>query len=163
MEQIYMMSQERSLIPQIADELISEGMDASRMHIYALEPKQLSAMPVKVSRYLTPATVMTLGAAIGILAGAVIWLLLMMDGYNYVPMLFIAMVMGAGGAISGLWFGHGLNGDLYRLNAVLLSGEVVMVVDVERPFVGQLEQDIVRRHPEVSVLGMDTEGTPPFP
>jgi hypothetical protein len=163
MEQLYMMSQKRGVIAQIADELISQGIDISRMRVYAVEPKQLPAMPVKVSRYLTPATVMTYGASFGILAGAVIWLLLMMDGYKYMPILFIAIVMGAGGAISGLWLGHGLNGDLYRLNAVLLSGEIVMVVDVDKPFVAELEQTVVRRHPEVSVLGTDTEGTPPFP
>jgi hypothetical protein len=67
------------------------------------------------------------------------------------------------GALLRLWFGHGLGGELYRLDAALSRGEAVLVLEVDNGRIGEVERGVKSRHPEVSVLGTDPEGTPPFP
>jgi hypothetical protein len=163
-ERLYMMSQEDDLIARVAGELVGDGVAPGRIRVFTMHPARMPELPVKVLRYRSPVANLAYGGVVGALLGAAIGLALMLSGYIILAtLLMIIVVIAAAGAVAGSWFGRGVSEELYRLDGVLRRGEVVMAVDVEKARLAELERAIKSSHPEVAVLGTDTEGTPPFP
>jgi hypothetical protein len=101
---------------------------------------------------------------VGALIGALVGLpLLGLGGIGVAPLLVLMVTGGAGGAVFRMWIGNGASGDLFRLEDAFKRGEGVMVLEVDDGRVGELENQVKSRHPDVSVLGTDPQGTPPFP
>jgi hypothetical protein len=158
------MSEHPGLIGRIARELVEEGVEAGRIRLFSARPERAPALPVKVTRYRSAAANMAYGTLLGALAGAVIGLPLLLSGrLGLAPVLMIVVATGAGGALSRLWFGHGLGGELSHLDGALRQGLMVMVLDVEKARLAELEHMVSTRYPRVAVLGTGADGTPPFP
>jgi hypothetical protein len=164
MAHVYMTTSEHGLAADIARELLDEGVAAARIRVFSAHPEEAPKLPVALVRYRSPASAMLLGGGVGAALGALVGMpLLVFGGFGLAPMLVIVVAGAVGGAVLRLWFGHGLSGELYRLDAALRRGEAVVVLDVDDGRVGEVERKVKSRHPEVSVLGTDPEGTPPFP
>ena len=159
-----MMSDDPDVLALVARELVSDGLDAGRMRVFSAQPEQAPELPVKLVRYRSPPANMAYGTLLGAAAGAVLGLPLMLfGGVGVASLLAIIVTVAAGGALSRLWFGHGLGGALFRLDAALRQGQLLMVIELDRARVAEVEQAITSRHSQVAVLGTDIEGTPPFP
>jgi hypothetical protein len=164
MDHVFVTAPEPRLIAMIAQELLGDGMAAERIQVFSARPEQGSKLPVQVLRYRPPASAMMVGGLVGAAVGVLVGMpLLMLGAFAIAPVLVIAVLGAVGGAVYRLWFGQSLGGELYRLNDVLRRGASVMVIEVETTRIGELEHRVKTRHPQVSVLGTDVGGTPPFP
>ena len=163
MAYLYITTPEHELVGPLAEDLVGDDVSAARMRVFTMHPERLPRLQVKTIRYRSPAANMMFGAMLGLTAGLVIGLLLMFAGFGITPILVLVAALGLGGALSRLWFGHGLAGELYRLDDAMRHGNAVIVVDVARERIAEVESHIKDRHPDVAVLGTAAEGTPPFP
>lgn len=164
MEQLYIMSNEPERIAQLARELVSESLDARQVRVFSAQPERAPDLPVKLVRYRSPSVNIAYGAVLGAAGGALIGLpLIALVGIGTAALLMIIVVGAVGGALSRSWFGHGLDGVLSRLDAAFRQGQLVMVIELDKTRVVEVERAITSRHPQVAVLGTDIEGTPPFP
>lgn len=164
MAYLYITTSEDRLIGPMVDELVGDRLAVtSQIRVFSMHPDSLPPVAAKTIRYRPPAANMVYGALIGLSLGLLIGLLLMLAGFGAIPVLVLMVALAVGGALSRLWFGHGLAGELYRLDDAMRHGNTVMVVDVDRNRVAEIETNVKQRHPEVAVLGTDAEGTPPFP
>jgi hypothetical protein len=121
-------------------------------------------MPVEVNRYRSPAASILVGAIVGALLAALVGIpLFQLGGAGIAALLVLIVVGGGGGAVFRLWIGNGPGGQLYRLDDALQRGEAVIVVEVDDGRVEEVEHRVKSRHPDVSVLGTDPRGVPPFP
>jgi hypothetical protein len=148
---------------QLVRELLDDGVAASRIRVVTMHPERLPDLPAKVVRYRSPLAATVRGAALGALGGVAAGALLATAGFGVAPALVLVIAFAIGGALFCLWFGHGLAGELYRLDDAIRDGEVVLVLEVEDGHSAEIGRLIKRRHPDVAVLGADAGGTPPFP
>jgi hypothetical protein len=161
---IYMTIPRRDAVPQITGELLDEGLPRDSIHVFSARPAALRQVPVAVSRYRTPGQAATVGGLAGALIGALVGLpLLDLGALAAAPLLVLAVMGAAAGAVFRLWIGRGPGGEIERLGAPLERGATAVVVDVDAARMNELEQRLKSRHPEVSLLGTDPRGSPPFP
>jgi hypothetical protein len=163
MANLFVTTSEYDRLDDVVDELLREDVKPPQIRVFSMSPERLRGLAVKVVRYRPPAANIVYGATLGVAVAVVVGLLLMLAGFGVAPVLVLVIAFAIGGALSRLWFGHGLAGELYRLDDAMRHGNAVMVLDVEQGRVAPLQRDLSRRHPELSVLGIDAEGTPPFP
>ena len=164
MRLVYMTATEQRVTREIASELLGDGIAEDRIHIYSLRPEEAPPMPVEVKRYRSPTSSVVVGAVLGAFIGALVGVpVLELGGAGFGPLLVLIVVGGAGGAVFRLWIGNGPGGQLYRLDDALQRGEAVIVVEVDDGRVEEVEHRVKSRHPDVSVLGTDPRGVPPFP
>jgi hypothetical protein len=163
MSHLYVTTADYGLLREVVDELQSQGLTARQIRIYSTRPESLEGVAATTARYRPPAANAAFGAAVGAVAGLVLGLLLLLFGFGTGPVLLLIAALGIGGALSRRWFGHGLSGELYRLDSVMRAGHAVMVLDVDNGRMAELKRSLAQRHPELAVLGTDAEGTPPFP
>ena len=164
MVQIYMTVRQYRTVAEIATELIADGVQDHRIHVYTAYPDAVPAIPVGVTRYRSPHGSVLMGGAVGAVIGALVGFpLLALGGFGLAPLLVLIVTGGVGGAIFRLWIGRGAAKDLCLLEDALKRGEGVMVLDIDDSRVKEIEARVKSRHPEVSVLGTDPQGTPPFP
>jgi hypothetical protein len=164
MAQVYMTAPEQAVTGEIAAEFIGEGIPEDRIHIYSTRPNGDAPLPVALTRYRSPTDSILLGGGVSALIGALLGLpLLGLGGFGVAPLLVLMIAAGAAGAVLRLWIRKGPAGELYQLEDALNRGETVMVLEVDDGRVGEVERKVKIRHPEVSVLGTDPQGTPPFP
>jgi hypothetical protein len=161
---IYMTATEQDVTREIATELLGDGIPKDRIHIYSPRPEEAPPMPVEVNRYRSPTASVVVGAVVGALIGALVGIpLFQLGGAGIAPLLVLIVLGGGGGAIFRLWIGSGPGGQLYRLDDALRRGEAVVVLEVDDGRVEEVEHRVKSRHPDVSVLGTDPRGVPPFP
>jgi hypothetical protein len=163
MSYLYVTTAEYGLLGEVVAELRGQGLAAGQIRIFSTQPERFEGMAATTARYRPPAANAAFGAAVGALAGLGLGLLLMLFGFGIAPVLLLIAALGIGGALSRRWFGHGLSGELYRLDSVMRAGHAVMVLDVDNGQAAELKSSLAQRHPELAVLGTDTDGTPPFP
>ena len=161
---IYMTAIEQGVTREIATELLGDGIPKERIHVYNPRPEEAPPMPITVNRYRSPTASIIVGAIVGALIGALIGVpLLPLGAAGVAALLALIVVGGGGGAVFRLWIGSGPGGELYRLDDALRRGESVIVIEVDDGQVEQVENTVKSRHPDVSVLGTDPRGVPPFP
>lgn len=161
---IYMTATEHGVTREIATELLGDGIPRERIHIYDPRSGKASSAPVGLNRDRSPAAAMLVGAAVGALISALVGVpLLRLGGAGIAAMLVLMVVGGGGGAVFRLWAANGLGGQAHRLDEALRRGEGVLVVEVDDGRVEEVERRVKSRHPDVSVLGTDPRGAPPFP
>lgn len=164
MAMVYMTVPHSRVAAQIATELMEDGMPGDRIQVYSARRNLTTPMPVKVTRYRSPGSAMAIGGLIGGAIGALVGLpLLALGGVGIAPLLVLFVAGGLGGAVFRLWIGNGFGREIYHLEDALNRGEGVVVLEVDDGRVGEVESRIKSRHPDVSVLGTDPQGTPPFP
>lgn len=164
MMQVYVSVPRQGVPSQVARELMGDGVAPDRIRIYSARPAREPDPPVPVTRYRSPATAMARGAGAGALIGGLAGLpLLLLGAFGLAPLLVLILAGGLVGALYRQWLGSAPGAEIYRLDRALRRGDTVMVVEVERARVGELERRVKARHPDVAVLGTDPDGTPPFP
>jgi hypothetical protein len=161
---VYMTVPRQGVTAEIAEELLGDGVPEDRIHVYSASPERAPPMPVKVSHYRPSTREAVAGGVVGAIIGALAGIpLLWLGGLGIAPLLVLIVAGGTGGAVFRLWIGSPPGGALDRLDDALKRGETVMMLEIEDRWVGQVENRVKSRHPEVSVLGTDPQGTPPFP
>lgn len=164
MKLIYMTTIEQGVTREVASELLGDGITEDRIHIYSSRPEEVSPIPVEVKRYRSPTGSVVVGAVLGAFIGVLAGIPVLELGSAAIgPLLVLIVVGGAGGVFFRLWVGKGPGGELYRLDDVLRRGETVMMIEVDDARVDEVEKRVKSRHPDVSVLGTDPRGVPPFP
>jgi len=164
MTHVYLTVNQKEVTGEIASELLGDGIPEGRIHIFSPRPDETPSMPVQVNRYRSPTGSLLTGAMVGALISALVGIPLLWLGSAGIAPLLVLLVVGAGGgAVFRLWIGKGPGGELYRLDDALRRGETVLVVDVDDGWVDEVERRVKSRHPNVSVLGTDPRGVPPFP
>lgn len=164
MPQVYMSVPRAGVPGEVARELLGDGLSPAQIRIYSARPRTEEDAPVPVTRYHSPSSAMARGVLGGALVGALVGLpLLMLGAFGLAPLLVLMLAGALGGGLFRQWLGSGSEQEVYRLDGALRRGETVMVLEVEKARVDDLERRVKARHPEVAVLGTDPEGTPPFP
>lgn len=163
MAYLYATTSDYGLLGEIVHELRQEGLQPGQIRVYSTRPQRIEGMPASTLRYRPPAANTLFGAAAGGLVGLALGLVLILFGFGAGPILVLIVAFAVGGALSRRWFGHGLSGELYRLDPVLRAGHAVMVLEVDDARAAELKRSLAQGHPELAVLGTGVEGTPPFP
>jgi hypothetical protein len=157
------MAPEPQRIVELARRVSELGLDPRRARAFSMAPADLAGVPVKVSRYRPPVANMVFGGLLGLAGGVVLGVPLLLYGYGWIPLLSLVVLFALGGALSRLWFGQGLAGELYRLDDAMRRGSAALVLKVDRGRAAELGRRIKDLEHEVAVLGADIDGTPPFP
>jgi len=164
MTPIYLKVTQHEVMTQLAEELVDTGIVAKeRIRAYSIHPQHDVSAPVEVIRYRSPSRAVVTGGVTGAFTGALVGLpFLSLGGLGMAPLLVLMVTGGVGGAVYRLWIGNGSR-ELCHFDEALKSGELVMVLEVDPQRVSIIQDKIKSTHPEVSILGADPEGTPPFP
>ena len=153
------------LLPDLAsaratmDDLLLAGVDLQHMHFMAREDCDMSGLQaasvLQTSDLVRSAEAgLVVGAAVGGLLGAVLaatypapsgW-----PQWNLVPMLVLA------GALFDAWTSSMIgisvpNRRLQRFAAQIAQGRVLLMLDVEAPRAGEVEERLRHLHPEASL------------
>ena len=159
---LYLTTPEYELVDDLVEEVLRGGLASSRLKVYSIHPERLRGLSVKPLRYRPPEADIVLGAAAGAGAGLLAGLALILIGFGAIPMLALVIAFGVVGVLLRLWAGHGLAGELYRLDDAIRQGDVVMVLEVDDERARSIGQGLKARHPRLAVLGTHTEGAPPL-
>jgi hypothetical protein len=160
MTRVYLATPQREVTARFTTELIDDGVPEENIHIFSYHPEPTPAMPVQIARYRSPSSAMLVGGAIGVVLGTLIGLpFLTLGSLGLAPLLVLMVTFGIGGAVIRLWMGSGPAGELYRLDDALKRGETVMVLELDDGELDQVERSIKHRHPELSLLNTERNGT----
>ncbi len=169
MRRIYFLLPDIERTRQIVDELLLARIDEHHIHVLAKEGTALESLPeasfLQKSDFV-PALErgLAVGGGAGLLAGLV--------AVTFPP---AGMILGGGallgialaGAGMGAWISSMIgmdvpNRQLKAFTDAVAQGEILMLVDVPKARVMEIENLVKGRHPEVDIEG--TEPTiPPFP
>lgn len=164
MIRIYLTAPQLRTMVQIGAELLGEGMSKECIHVYSARPAQTAPTSVDISAYSPPSGPVVVGGFIGTFIGALLGLPLLGLGIlGIAPLLVIMVAGGVGGALLKLWLLNGPSGEFYHIDDALKRGETVMVLEIDKWRVSEVESKVKSRHPEVSVLDVGSRRTPPFP
>jgi len=143
---------------RIVDELQAAGVDRDQMHAWSKSGAELTGLPVAtqeqgqdrvwaLDKLLWNADLILFAlATIGLLVAAV---------YGSVGWAIAALAVMLGSYISGRWFAIKIpHTHLTDLRVPLAHGEIVLMVDVPRNRVREVEQLVSRHHPEAEVGGV---------
>ncbi len=159
---VYLRAREVSTARRLIDELLGDGIENERIRVHAARRARGLRLPVTRITYRTPPQALIDGAAIGALFASLITVLLLLIGA--VELAVLVLVLGAAvGGIFGLLQTQLANREIEPQLDALRRGELVLVLELDHDEIGQVEDRIKARHPEVAVLGGDPAGTPPFP
>jgi hypothetical protein len=169
MRRIYASIAERQTARAAIDELLHDGVEAQRIHLFSPDPQGLGTLPVRVSRLRRPRQVMWRGAAMGAAAGVAIVVILapLAGPTGGAPALVIVLLSALiGGFVARQMLAGGADREalaVIRGQGGLKSDKTVLLVDVQDDRAQEVERKLKQAHPEVAVLGTDPAGSPPFP
>ncbi len=165
MRRLYLIIPGPDLAADLVEELLSDGMEQRQLRLFACRPRRLK-VPVPVSRLSGGAdSVLTRTLAGAVIALVIALVVIAIGGAGPFAgsILLVATAAGAAvGAVSGRQRG-GYPSELEPLREELGGDDVVMLLDVADQRLGNWEERIKGRHPEIRVKGTDPAGTPPFP
>lgn len=154
----------------LLDELLLKRIEERHMHFMAREGTLPSDMP---DAGFLQRTDLVHGAQMGMMvgggAGLIAGVLLVMfppDGLSLQTAAILIATLG--GAVFGAW-ASGMNAAaipntrLRQFAARIEAGEVLLIIDLPVWRVGEIEQLIAERHPEISFGGLEASSVPAFP
>jgi hypothetical protein len=171
MQRLYFIIPGQSLTTQLVNELLEGGIPRLGIHLFAKKPAGLTGLTgltVSVMGFQPPLDSILLRALSGAVVGLLTVLLMFFQGGiagNPVSLILIMLLAGSLlGALSAFWrdMPEGA-GELRRLRKELRRDDVVMLMDLPEGRLGEVEQQVKSRHPQVRVKGTDPAGSPPFP
>jgi len=143
---------------RIVDELQVAGIDTDQMHTWSKSGAHLSGLPVAseaqgqdrawaLDKLLWNADLILFAlATIGLLLAAV---------YGSVGWVIAALSVMLGSYIFGRWFAIKVpHTHLSDMRVPLVHGEIVLMVDVAKDRVREVEQLVSRHHPEAAIGGV---------
>ncbi|MEJ2645650.1 MAG: DUF1269 domain-containing protein [Gammaproteobacteria bacterium] len=169
MRRIYFLVPDVNTARQVVDELLLNRIEVRHIHVIARDGTPMQDLPeasfVQASDFV-PALErgMAAGGATGVVAGVI--------AVSFPPaglvlgggaLLGIALAGAGMGALLSSMIGAGLpNSRLEHFKQSIEAGKVLMLVDVPRQSVGDIEERVRIHHPDANIEG--TEPTiPPFP
>lgn len=169
MRRIYFLVPDVNTARQVVDELLLNRIEVRHIHVIARDGTPMQDLPeasfVQASDFV-PALErgMAAGGATGVVAGVI--------AVSFPPaglvlgggaLLGIALAGAGMGALLSSMIGAGLpNSRLEHFKQSIEAGKVLMLVDVPRQSVGDIEERVLIHHPDANIEG--TEPTiPPFP
>jgi hypothetical protein len=166
---IYFLVPDVALARAIVDDLLLARVEERHLHVVAREDVSLEDLPparLAQSSDLVPA--LERGAAAGGIAGVLAGLLAL----SFPP---VGLTLGGGallgltafGAGFGAWMasmvGAGLpNSHIARYQSAIEAGQLLLMVDVPRDRVAEIESRVARHHPRAELGGIDPD-IPVFP
>jgi hypothetical protein len=142
----------------VVDELQAAGIEKEQMHAWSKAGRQLRGLPVAteaqgrdrvwmLDKLLWSADLMLFCvAAVGLLLAAV---------SGSLGWVFTALALMGGAFVVGRWFSVKVpHTHLADMRVPLAHGEVVLMVDVPRERIGDVEELVRRHHPEAHVGGI---------
>jgi len=142
----------------VVDELEAAGIDSDQMHTWSKSGVQLTGLPVAteaqgqdrtwaLDKLLWNADLIVFGlATIGLLLSVV---------YGSIGWVIAALAVMIGSFVFGRWFSIKVpHTHLADMRVPLVHGEVVLMVDVPRDRIREIEQLVSRHHPEAHVGGV---------
>lgn len=164
MRRIYLVIPGLQLTHQLHQELLSNGIDETHMQLFSRSPRQAGEHDLPLKRVYPQGRHFILFG----LTGAVVALTLTLLVIPFLGMVIasgVLLVIALIGLLAGLaivpWAGYPR--DLKRIRQELSADDVLLLLDVRDQELGELEQEIKSRHPEIRVKGTDPGGSPPFP
>jgi hypothetical protein len=169
MRRLYFLMPDIATTHGLVEELLLSHVEEHHIHVVAKEGTPMEELPeanlMQKSDFVPGIEKgLTLGAATGLVCGLVAMALpatgLIIGGG---AVLFItAAGAGVGGLMSSM-VGAGLpNSRLERFDKQIKAGEVLVLVDVKRSRVHEIEALVKKHHPEADIQGTEPL-TPPFP
>jgi len=164
MRRLYLIVPGQALTERLIGELKTAGLRPGDMTLYAQQPVRSATLTLPV-KTLRPSTRRILLRA---LSGAVsifflVVLVVLLGGLAAgTGVLLGAALLGA--LLGGATAGWGLApAEISQMRKELRSEDRVMLLNVPDERLGEFEQMITARHPEIRVKGTDPRGSPPFP
>jgi hypothetical protein len=162
MRRIYFLSPDLATTHKIVDELRSEGINDSDIHILAKRDTPLEDLPeagISIKTDFLPAVErgIALGGTTGLLAGLIG---LRLAGFAIAggPLLGIIMAGATiGSMMNGLMGMNSGNTRLKKFEDAIEQGELLVLVDVPKERIEEVKQMVKKHHPNV-----DFEGVEPF-
>lgn len=169
MRRLYFLLPDVETARKVVDELLLKRVDERHIHLLARRGTPLEDLPqTSVAQRTDLLPALERGAAIGGATGA-------LAGLVAVTVPPAGLVLGGGAvlgmALAGAGFGAwaasllGIstpNSQLRRFHDAIERGQILMMVDVRKDRIHEIEESIRQHHPEVEIGG--TEPTiPPFP
>jgi len=162
---LYFLIPDKAHTLSVVDELASEGIGTENMHALGGQDKQLDGLPISSPRqnndaarhlenFLWDANLISFVVALGIF-----FLLLGTTGWT-LWLLFPAAIMMAN-FLAGLRFTRLPNTHLDEFRDAMAHGEILLMVDVSKQQVADIENLVRHHHPEATVGGVSW-GTPAF-
>ena len=153
----------------LLDELLLKRIECRHIHFMARDGTLLPDMPdanfLQRTDLVHGAQLgMMIGGGAGLIAGI---LLVMFPPEGLSLQTFAILVAGIGGALFGAW-ASGMNAAalpnsrLAQFTDRIEAGQVLMIIDVPRTRITEIEDFVQSRHPEVNFSGEDTH-VPAFP
>jgi len=168
MKRIYFLIPNIEIAKKIVDELLLQRVDERHMHVLAKRGTEMENLPEATYLQKTdfvPALEhgLTIGAFTGLISGVVA--LALTGGPIVIGGTILATSLaGAGfGALMSSMIGSSIgNRQISQFSAAIDKGEFLLMVDVPKHRIEEIEQVVNRNHPETSCRG--TEPTiPAFP
>ncbi len=167
MRRLYFLLPDLALARTVVNELLLARIEERHIHLIARDGTPLEDLPkaslLQKSDFL-PAVErgLAMGGASGILAGLVA---LALPGVVVAGGVMLAM--GLAGAGMGAWLGGMIGMDvsntrLARFEEAIKAGEILMLVDVPKQRVEEIEDLVRQHHPEAEFEGTDPQ-VPAFP
>lgn len=160
MKRIYFLVPDIATTHKIVDELRSEGMEDSHIHILAKRDTPLEGMPeagVSIKTDFIPALErgVALGGTTGLLAGLIG---LRFAGFAIAggPILGIIMAGATIGSLAGGLVGmNSGNSRLKRFEQAIEQGELLVLLDISKDRIEAVTQLITKHHPEAAFEGIE--------
>lgn len=169
MKRLFYLTRSMDSVQEISDDLHKQGVTDWRFHIISKDEAGLYKHHLHSGTVLEKtdlARFMERGAIIGALLGvAVVGVLALIIGFDWPLPAWIALFLFS--IIAGAWlagFG-GITNDNYRVRHFrddIEAGKHLVVVDVPKKHVKEMEQLMAKNHPEAELQGEDTSFNRPF-
>lgn len=169
MRRLYLLLPDRDLARKVVDDLLLARIEWRHMHLIAREGIPLEGLPeAHLAQYSDLIPALERGAGVGAITGALAGLVAM----SFPPagltlaggaLLFLTI----GGAGFGAWMSSMVGVDLpntrhQRFEKAIADGELLLLIDVPRERVVEIEALVRSHHPSADIQGVDAT-IPAFP
>lgn len=167
MSRIYFLVPNIAITHKIVDELQSEGIDESDIHVLAKRDTPLEGLPeagmtIKTDFIAALERGVALGGTTGLLAGLIG---LRLAGFAIAggPLLGI-IVAGAtiGSMMNSLMGMNSGNTRLKQFEEAIEQGELLVLVDIPKERIESIKQLVIKHHPEAEFGGVESILPPPL-
>lgn len=160
MRRIYFLAPDLTTTHKIVDEIRSEGIEDSRIHVLAKRDTPLEDLPeagitIKTDFIAAVERGVALGGSSGLLVGlfALRFAGVAMAGAPILGALFAGATIGSlAGGLSGLSAG---NSRLRQFEEAIENGEFLVLLDIPKEKVDQVSETIIKHYPEVEFEGIE--------
>lgn len=150
----------------VVDELLVKRIEIQHMHVVAKDGTDLKNLP---EANLMQTTDLRHSLFLGLIAGIFLGVGISAAFHTFLDLAYggITIVMLLIGAILGVWGASMIgmttpNSELKKFEQEVEDGKILLILDIPKPRVDEIEALIEKLHPEASFSGVEPT-VPPFP